>query len=336
MFNNRSFAIDLGNNNTLLSDHQGMRSLPSYIVFDSRNRRVKAVGDEAYEMYGRNHEDLKPVKPLQWGVIADYESASTMIREMVDTSIGGKGFFSRFDEIVSGVPYASTEVERRALRNALEQFNPRKRYLLFEPLAAAMGMGLNITEPEGKMVIDIGGGITEVVVISLSGIATFRSVRVAGDQFTQDVSDYLRRKYNLMVGWKTAERLKETLGSVVGHLDHAPADVAIKGKDMQEGLPVSVTVSYREIAEAMENSFASIEACVMQVLDECPPELVSDICEKGMYITGGGALLRGVTSRLGKTTGLAVHIDRDPMVSVSRGISKVLNHTGQYRSILLN
>jgi rod shape-determining protein MreB len=337
MFNNKSFAIDLGNNNTLLSSHAGTQvSLPSYIVFDSRNRRVKAVGDQAYEMYGRNHEDLRPVKPLQWGVIADYESASSMIREMVDTSINARGFFNRFDEIVSGVPYATTEVERRALRNVLEQFNPRKRYLLFEPLAAAMGMGLNITEPEGKMIIDIGGGITEVVVISLSGITTFRSIRIAGDQFTQDVSDYLRKKYNLMVGWKTAERLKETLGLVVPHPDHGPLEMAIKGKDMQEGLPVSVTIRYAEIAEALENSFTSIETCIMQVLDECSPELVSDICQKGMYVTGGGALLRGVASRLTKTTGLPVHIDQDPLLSVSRGISKVLKQTNRYQSILLN
>lgn len=337
MFNSKSFAIDLGNNNTLLSDHEGTQvSLPSYIVFDSRNRRVKAVGGEAYEMFGKNHDDLRPVKPLQWGVIADYDSASTMIREMVDTSISAKGMFRRFDEIVSGVPYATTEVERRALRNALEQFNPRKRFLLFEPLAAAMGMGLNITEPEGKMIIDIGGGITEVVVISLSGIATFRSIRVAGDQFTQDVSDYLRRKYNLQVGWKTAERLKETLGAVLTHLDQPPTAVAIKGKDLQEGLPVSVNVCYPEIAEALENSFSSIETCVMQVLDECSPELVSDICQKGIYVTGGGALLRGIDQRLARTTGLRVHIDQHPLLSVSKGISKVLNQTGKYQSILLN
>lgn len=337
MFNSQSFAIDLGNNNTLLSAQYGAPvSLPSYIVFDSRNRRVKAVGDQAYEMYGKNHEDLRPVKPLQWGVIADYESASTMIRTMVDASLSGRKFLSRFDEIVSGVPYATTEVERRALRNALDQFNPRRRYLMFEPLAAAMGMGLDITEPDGKMIIDIGGGITEVVVISLSGIATSRSLRVAGDQFTQDVADYLRKNYNLLVGWKTAERLKENLGAVVTHLNDAPDAVTVKGKDLQEGLPASVTITYPEIAEALESSFTSIETCVMQVLDECAPELVSDICNKGMYVTGGGALLRGVAERLTRTTGLPVHIDHTPLTSVSGGISKVLRQTSRFRSVLVD
>lgn len=337
MFSSKNLAIDLGNNNTHLCDHEGAHvSLPSYIVFDERSRRVKAIGDKAYEMFGKNHEDLRPVKPLQWGVIADYESASTMIREMVDRSVNGKRLFRRFDEIVSGVPYATTEVERRALRNALEQFNPRKRYLLFEPIAAAMGMGLNITEPDGKMIIDIGGGITEVVVISLSGIATCRSIRVAGDQFTQDVSDYLRKKYNLVVGWKTAERVKEVLGAVYTNVENPPGEMAIKGKDLQEGLPVSITIRYEEIVEALENSFGSIETCIMQVLDECSPELVSDICQKGMHVTGGGALLRGVAARLTRTTGLPVHIDQQPLMSVSKGISKVLTHTSQYQSILMN
>jgi rod shape-determining protein MreB and related proteins len=183
-FKSESFAIDLGNNNTLLTDNQHiLLSQPSFIVFDEVKRTVKAVGEEAYNIFEKNHEQLKPVKPLRWGVIADFNSAAVMIKQLVNRIYKNKNWPGGFRHIVSGVPLSTTEVERRALRDALDQFGARKTYLLVEPLAAAIGMSLNIREPEGKMIIDIGGGITEIVVISLSGIAVSRSVKVAGDVF---------------------------------------------------------------------------------------------------------------------------------------------------------
>ncbi len=223
--NNKSFAIDLGNNNTLVTnDRQILLSQPSYIVFDEANHSVKAVGDEAYDIFEKNHDQLKPIKPLRWGVIADYNSASKMISSMVG-EVCKKNWISSFDHIISGVPFSTTEVERRALRDALDQFNSKKTQLLFEPLAAAIGMGLNIREPDGKMVIDIGGGITEIVVISLSGIAVFQSVKTAGDSFTDAIKDYFRRQYNFDMGWKTAEKLKIQVGAASANINDTPSPV---------------------------------------------------------------------------------------------------------------
>src|SRR6478609_10228974 len=231
---NKSFAIDLGNNNTLLTDeNQILLSQPSFIAFEGDRRSVKAIGDEAFNMFEKSNDLLKTVKPLQWGVIADYDSASAMISKMV-RQVHKQNLFNSFDHIISGVPYYATEVERRALRDVLDQFNSKKRQLIVEPLAAAVGMGLNIREPEGKMIIDIGGGITEIVIISLSGVAVFQSIKTAGDSFTEDIRDHLRKDFNLQVGWKTAEQVKTQVGAVMHALTDPPVPVVVKGKDIKE------------------------------------------------------------------------------------------------------
>lgn len=330
----KSFAIDLGNNNTLLTDtNQILLSQPSFIVFDEEKHAVKAVGDEAYNIFEKNHDQLKPVKPLRWGVIADYESASQMINQLVGR-VYKKNWFNSFDHIISGVPYCTTEVERRALRDSLDQFNSRKTHLFFEPLAAAAGMGLDIREPEGKMVIDMGGGITEIVVISLSGVATFQSIKVAGDTFTEEIQDYFRRAHNLALGWKTAEQVKIQVGSATHHLANPPSPVMVKGKDIIEGIPVMRRVDHQEIALVLNKSIQAMEQSIIQTLEVCPPELAADIYQTGIHLTGGSSLLRGLKERLQKNIQLPVHLDESALLSVSKGISLALRDPKKFKAVL--
>jgi rod shape-determining protein MreB len=333
---NKSFAIDLGNNNTLLTDeNQILLSQPSFIVFDEAKHAVKAVGEEAFNIFEKNHDQLKTVKPLQWGVIADYDSASKMINKMV-RQVHQKSWFSNFDHIISGVPYYATEVERRALRDVLDQFNSRKRQLIVEPLAAAVGLGLNIREPEGKMIIDIGGGITEIVIISLSGIAVFQSVKVAGDTFTTDIQDHFRRNHNLLIGWKTAEQIKIQAGAAAQSIDNPPSPMIVRGKDIMEGIPTTREVTHSEIAYVLDKAIKSIEESIVHTLEVCPPELAADIYQNGIHLTGGSALLRGMKERLQKSIQLPVHLDNQPLLSVSKGISQVLRESKKYQAVLFD
>ena len=335
-FKRKNVAIDLGNNNTVVSDNERvLLAQPSYIVFDSESQAVKAVGDKAFKMFEKNHEDLRPIKPLKGGVIADYESASKMIREMLSVAYSTKSHFSGYNNIISGIPYSTTEVERRALRDALGQFNSRKTYMVYEPLAAALGIGLNINEPDGKMLIDIGGGITEIVVISLSGIAAFQSLKVSGDTFDEEIQDYFRRQYNMAIGLKTAEQVKIQVGSVLDVLDQAPPPMRVRGKDLIEGIPVTKMIDHHEVSRILEKSIIAIEHAIIQTLETCPPELAADIYQNGIHITGGSALLRGLKERFEKRIELPVHIDVEPLLSVSRGIARTLNDTRKYSSILL-
>lgn len=335
LFHNHSFAIDLGNNNTIISDESGpLLAQPSYIVFNSA-RNVKAVGDHAYAMFEKTHDELVPVKPLRGGVIADYESAARMIQEMVKQVYRKRNFLSGFGHVICGVPYSTTEVERRALRDALEQINSKKSHLVFEPLAAALGMGLAIREPQGKLVIDIGGGITEIVVISLSGIAAFQSIKVAGDTFDESIQDHFRKEYNTAIGLKTAEQIKIQAGAVSEKLAIPPAPMMVKGKDLVSGIPVTRRIGHAEVARILERSIAQIETAIVQTLETCPPELAADISETGIHLTGGGSLLRGIRERFERNIRLAVHLDPTPLKSVSTGISKALAEPRKFQSILI-
>jgi rod shape-determining protein MreB and related proteins len=337
VFRNKSFAIDLGNTNTLVSDKNGIRlSQPSYIVFDTLTDSVKAVGDKAYSMFEKNHDELKPVKPLKGGVIADYHSATRMIRELIKQADTSHSFFSGYDNIISGIPYYTTEVERRALRDAVDQFNARKTSLFYEPLAAALGIGLDIREPDGKMIIDIGGGITEIVVISLSGVAAFQATKVAGDTFDEEIQDHFRRNYNMAIGLKTAELIKIRVGAVHTPLKETPEPIMVRGKDLMEGIPVTRKIDHSEVAYVLEKSFSSIEHCIIQTLETCPPELAADIYHNGIHITGGNAFLRGIKERLEAKVKLPVHIDEDALVSVSKGAGLMLRDPKKYKSILMD
>jgi rod shape-determining protein MreB len=335
LFHNHSFAIDLGNNNTIISDESGpLLNQPSYIVFNTA-KNVRAVGDHAFAMFEKAHEELTPVKPLKGGVIADYESATRMIQEMVKQVYRKRNFLSGFNHVISGVPYNTTEVERRALRDALEQINSKKSNLLYEPLAAALGMGLAIREPQGKLVIDIGGGITEIVVISLSGIASFQSVKVAGDTFDENIQDHFRRHYNMAIGLKTSEQVKIQVGAVTDKLMDPPQPMLVKGKDLISGIPVTRRIDHTEVVHILEKSIAQIETAIVQTLETCPPELAADIYETGIHLTGGGSLLRGIQSRLEKRIKLKVIRDNDPLRSVSKGISCALTSPENFKSMLI-
>jgi rod shape-determining protein MreB len=336
MFRNKSFAIDLGNNNTLLTDKENiLLSQPSYIVFNKQNNAVKAVGNGAYDIYEKNHAELRTVRPLRWGVISDYESASRMMQEMVSNIYSRRTRLMGFDSVISGVPFSTTEVERRALRDVLEQFNSRNSHLIFEPLAAAMGLGLDIRRPEGQMIVDIGGGITEIVVISLSGIAVFRSTKVAGDTFNEDIQDYFRRERGIHIGMKTAEKIKIQAGAVLEELVDPPDSCMVHGKDMLEGIPVSRRTDHKELARVLDKSFRSIEENIIHTLEACPPELAADVWTNGIYVTGGGALLRGLKERLESTVHLPVRIDPDPLVSVTKGIAQTLRDPQKYRRLFI-
>ncbi len=337
-FRAKSFALDLGNNNTLISDeNQLLVSQPSYIVFNSNNKKsVRAVGDAAFNMFEKTHQDLKPIKPLKGGVIADYDSATAMIGEMIRQAYGSMSFYERFDCIISGVPFHTTEVERRALVNALEQFNSRRTYLVYEPLAAALGMGLDIREPDGKMIVDMGGGLTEVVVISLSGIACFQSIKVSGDSMDSDILDYFRKAHNMAIGLRTAEQIKIRVGSVMEQLSETPEPMMVKGKNLMTGIPVTKKIDHLEVFAVLERSAKALELGIMQTLEKCPPELSADIYKNGIYITGGNALLRGLQERIERKTGLPVVIDPTPLVSVSKGVAKALRDLKKYQGILMS
>lgn len=332
---NKNIGIDLGNNNTVVSDQDKiLLAQPSYIVFDTASHAVKAVGDKAFSMFEKNHEDLTPVKPLRGGVIADYDSASKMISEMLSKVYPPNSFMSGYNTIIAGIPYYTTEVERRALRDALGQFNSRNAYMVYEPLAAALGIGLDIREPDGKMLVDIGGGITEIVIISLSGIAGCKSLKVAGDTFDLEIQDHFRRNYGMAIGLKTAEQVKIQVGAAVDKLDEAPRPMRVRGKDMIEGIPVVREITYSEVASVLEKSLRVIELAIIQTLENCPPELAADIYHNGIHITGGNAMLRGLKKRLSNRTNLPVHIDDQALLSVSKGVAQTLGNPKKYQSIL--
>lgn len=328
--------MDLGNTNTLVRDqHKLLVSQPSCIVFDTSNNEVKAVGEKAYSMFEKNNDTLKPVKPLKGGVIADYNSACSMIRELVKQASKNKSFIDRYDNMISGIPYSTTAVERKALRDALEQFNANHTYLVYEPIAAAMGIGLNIQEPDGKMVVDIGGGITEIVVISLSGIAAFQSIKTAGDSFDEEIQDHFRRNYNMAIGLRTAEQVKMQVGAVSSSLAEPPEPMMVRGKDMIEGIPVTRRVDYTEVAGILNKSFNAIENSIIQTLEACPPELAADIYENGIHVTGGNAYLRGIKERFESRIKIPVHIDSEALQSVSKGIAAFMNNPKKYQSVLM-
>ncbi len=330
-----NLGIDLGNTNTLVRDQTHLLlSEPSVLVVDSDNHHVEAVGEKAYQMLEKVHSHLRPIRPLKGGVISDAESAKKLMRELVrkvsrPTSLRG------FKYVISGVPFDTTPVEKRALRDTLEQFNASHIHLVHEPIAAAMGMGLNIQEPDGKLIVDIGGGITEVVVISLSRVASFQSTRVAGDDMDAEIQDYFRREYHLAIGMKTAEEVKKRIGCIYAPLANPNERVLVKGKDIREGIPASRWIDQAEICRVLEPPFLQIESCVHQSLEICPPELAGDIFQNGLYITGGNARLKGMRERFNRVFGLPVNIDPQSLLSVSKGVGHILNNPRQFKGVLI-
>ena len=331
-FFTKDIAIDLGTANTLIiHNDEVVVDEPSIVTVDRQTNKIIAVGKRAMMMDGKVHENLKTIRPLKDGVIADFNAAEGMIREMIKLiSETKKSFFSPSWRMVICIPSSITEVEKRAVRDSAEQAGAKEVYMIHEPMAAALGIGIDVEEPIGNMVVDIGGGTTGISVISLSGIVCDESIRVAGDEFTADVTEAMRRYHSLLIGERTAEQIKIQVGSALKELDNPPEDVAVNGRDLVTGIPKQILVSYTEIADALDKSIFKIEEGVLRALEKTPPELASDIFRRGLYLTGGGALLRGLDRRIASKIKMPVHIADDPLRSVVRGTGMALKHIDKY------
>lgn len=334
-FLNKEIAIDLGTANTLIiSEGKVMVDEPSIVAVDRSTNKVIAVGKKAMQMHEKTHENIRTIRPLKDGVIADFNAAENMIREMIKMIYRKTPFFSPSYTMVICIPSGITEVEKRAVKDSAEQAGAREVYLIPEPMAAAIGIGIDVEEPQGNMIIDIGGGTTEIAVIALSGIVGDQSIRVAGDEFTLDIIDFMRRQHNMMIGERTAENIKIAVGSALTELDDPPEDFPVNGRDLMTGIPKQIMVSYSEIAHAIDKSISKIEEAVLKGLEQTPPELAADIYKTGLYLTGGGALIRGLDKRLSQKTKLPVHVAEDPLRAVVRGTGIALKNIGKYTFLM--
>jgi rod shape-determining protein MreB len=329
-------AIDLGTANTvIISKGKIVVDEPSIIAIDKTTNKVIAIGREAMQMHEKTHENIKTIKPLKDGVIANYQAAELMIRGMIKMANDGKWKFFNplFHRMVICIPSGITDVEKRAVKDSAEHTGAREVYMIYEPIAAAIGIGINIEEPKGSMVVDIGGGTTEIAVIALAGIICDQSIRVAGDAFNMDILEYMRKNYSLLIGERTAERIKIEIGAAVKEIDNPPDKIEVRGRDLMSGVPKVIYIGYEEIIPALDKSISKIEEAVLKALEESPPELSADIYERGIYLTGGGALLRGLDKRISQKTKLKVHVADDPLKAVVRGTGVALKNLDAYKSV---
>ena len=331
-FLNQDLAIDLGTANTLIMHKDKLVvDEPSIVAINRATKEVLAIGSEAQKMHGKTHEEIKTIRPLKDGVIADFQAAEHMIRGFIKL-INDKNKFGSLRMVIC-IPSGITEVEKRAVRESAERAGGKEVYMIPEPMAAAIGIGIDVAEPMGNMIIDIGGGTTEIAVIALAGIVSDESIRVAGDEFTEDIIEYMRRQHNLMIGERTAEMIKIEVGAALPELENPPEDYAVNGRDLMTGIPKQIMVSYSEIALALDKSISKIEEAVLKALELTPPELSADIYQTGLYLTGGGALLRGLDRRISSKTKLPVYVAEDPLRAVVRGTSIALKNLKSYKTI---
>lgn len=334
-FFTQEIAIDLGTANTLIiHNDKVVVDEPSIVAVDRKTSKLIAVGKQAMQMYGKTHENIKTIRPLKDGVIADFDAAEHMIRGMIRMINPGKSWFFPSLRMVICIPSGITEVEKRAVRDSAEIAGAKEVYLIHEPMAAAIGIGIDVEEPMGNMIIDIGGGTTEIAVIALAGIVCDQSIRVAGDNFDADIVNYMRRQHNILIGERTAEKIKIEVGSALPELDEPPAEFAVQGRDLMTGVPKQIMVSYSEIAHALDKSISKIEEAILKALEITPPELSADIYQTGIYLTGGGALLRGLDKRISSKTKLPVHIAEDPLRAVVRGTGIALKNIENFKFLM--
>ncbi len=330
-FLNQEVAIDLGTANTLIIyNDKVVVDEPSIVAIDRNSGRVIAVGKRAMQMHGKTHEDIKTIRPLRNGVIADFHAAEHMIRGMIKMINPRKRLFNPSLKMVICIPSGITEVEKRAVRDSAEHAGAKEVFLIHEPMAAAIGIGIDVLEPNGNMIIDIGGGTSEIAVIALGGIVCNQSIRTAGDDFTLDIVDYMKRQHNINIGERSAERIKIEVGAATSELDNPPPDIAVQGVDMVTGVPKEIYVSYMEIAHAIDKSIAKVETAIMNALEVTPPELAADIYKTGIYLAGGGALLRGLDKRIAAKTKLPVHVAEDPLRAIARGTAISLKNINKF------
>ena len=328
--------MDLGTANTIIiSDDKIVVDEPSVVALDRATDKMIAVGERAKMMYEKENPNIRTVRPLRDGVIADFNACEQMMRGLIKKVSMGHSLFSPSLRMVIGVPSGSTEVELRAVRDSAEHSGGRDVYLIYEPMASAVGIGLDVEGAVGNMVIDIGGGSTEIAVISLGGIVTNSSIRVAGDDFTSDIQEYMRRQHNVKVSERMAERIKISVGSALTDLgEEAPEDYTVHGPNCITALPMEVPVCYQEIAHCLDKSISKIEMAVLTALENTPPELYADVVHNGIYLSGGGALLRGLDKRLEEKINIPFHVAEDPLHSVARGTGIALKNIDKFSFLM--
>lgn len=332
----QEIAMDLGTANTLiLNGGKIIVDEPSVVALDRRTDKMIAVGAKAKMMHEKTHDKIRTIRPLRDGVIADFYACEQMIRGMIKMVNSRRRLFSPSLRMVIGVPSGSTEVELRAVRDSAEHAGGRDVYLLFEPMAAALGIGIDVEIPEGNMIVDIGGGSTEIEVISLGGIVSNNSIRIAGDDFTSDIQEYMNRQHNVKVSERMAERIKINVGAALTDLENdAPEDYIVHGPNRITALPMEIPVCYQEVAHCLEKSISKIETAILNALENTPPELYADIVHNGIYLAGGGALLRGLDKRLMDKINIPFHIAEDPLQSVAKGLGIALKNVDKFSFLM--
>lgn len=335
-FLTQELAIDLGTANTVIFQNDKIvLDEPSIVAIDIVTGKPIALGQKAKTMQGKENPKIKTVRPLKDGVIADFDAAEMMIRGFIkQINSTRKSLFQPNIKMVVGIPSGSTEVEKRAVRDSSEHAGGRDLYLIYEPMAAAVGIGLDVQAARGNMIVDIGGGTTEIAVISLGGIVVQDSIKVAGDVLTGDIMQFMRQQHNIKVGEGTAEQIKIRVGSVLTKLEEEPEPMKVNGPNLMTAHPVEATVTYQEIATCLDKSIARIETGILHVLEQTPPELYSDIVEGGIYLSGGGALLRGLAKRLSDKVNIQFHVAEDPLRAVARGTCIALKHTDNFSFLM--
>lgn len=333
----QEIAMDLGTANTIIIHHDKIVvDQPSVVALERKTGKVIAVGEQARQMHGKTHEDIRTVRPLKDGVIADFTSAEQMIRGLIKMFNNKSRLFSPSLRIVICIPSGSTEVETRAIRDSAEHAGGRDVYMIYEPMAAALGIGLDVQAPEGNMIVDIGGGTTEIAVISLGGIVSNKSIKIAGDDLTEDIQEYMGRQHNIKVGERTAENIKIAVGAALTELpeEDIPEDFIVHGPNRMTSLPMDIPISYQEMAHCLDKSLSKMDSAILSALEQTPPELYADIVRNGIYLTGGGALLRGLSKRFYDRIGILFHVAEDPLHAVAKGTGIALKNIEKFNFLM--
>lgn len=337
-FLNQELAIDLGTANTVIFQNDKIiLDEPSIIAKELKTDTVIAVGSEAQQMEEHTNPGIGTIRPLMNGVIADYDAAEQMLSGFIRKATNRrKSLIKPSLKIVVGIPGGSTKVDMRSIRDSAEHAGAHELYLIYEPMASALGIGLDVLKPMGNMVVDIGGGTTEIAVITLGGIAESSSIHVAGNEITTDIIDYLGQQHSISIGRTTAESIKFAVGSVLTDLpgELVPEPFIVRGKNIATGHPAEAAISYGEVAHCIDKTICKIENEIMKVLQKTPPELYSNIVENGIWLAGGGSLLRGIAQRFTEKTNIAFHVADDPLKAVARGTCDALKHTGEYKFLM--